>query len=119
VAFVRQWKYTFILIYIVPLILLIFALGVIFLSKFSKKFVDSLAEAATVAEEIISSIRTVQAYGSYDKLSKLYDTKLKQAELWGFKNQIGAALMIATMYFSVYGSYGLGFCTVLSKFVNL
>ena len=109
-AFIRSWKYTLIVVYILPLVVLIFGLGVLVLSKFSKKFVDALAAAATVAEEIISSIRTVQAYGSYDKLSQLYDTKLVNAELWGIKTQIGAAVMISTMYFSVYASYGLGFC---------
>ena len=113
VAFIRSWKYTLIVVYILPLVVLIFALGVSVLAKFSKKFLDALAEAATVAEEIISSIRTVQAYGSYDKLSRLYDVKLVRAEMWGIRIQIGAAVMISTMYFAVYASYGLGFCNNL------
>lgn len=112
----RQWKFALIVIYIVPLVLITIGVGVLFLSKYHKKYVDELAAAATVAAEVISSIRTVQAYSSQEKLSKLYDDNLVGAERWGFKTQTVAAFMIASTYFTLYASYGFGFCILFYDF---
>ena len=112
IAFVRQWKYTLVVIFILPVVLIIFAVGVKFLSKYSKEVVDKLAASATVAEEVISSIRTVQAYGSEYRLAKLYDDNLIGAQRMGYRVAFSVALMIATMYFVVLSAYALGFCNV-------
>lgn len=66
--------------------------------------------ASTIAEEIISSVRTVQAFGTQDKLAKLYDDNLVGAQRAGYKQQLSGAIMLAVMFFCVYAFYGLGFC---------
>jgi len=66
--------------------------------------------ASTIAEEIISSVRTVQAFGTQDKLAKLYDENLVGARRAGYKQQLSGAIMISVMLFCVYAFYGLGFC---------
>ncbi len=92
--------------------LITFAVGVTVIGKFSKKSTDRLATAATVAEEIISSIRTVQAYGSEKNLVKLYDDNLVEAQRMGYRIQFAAACMMSTIYFVIYASYALGFCNM-------
>ena len=73
---------------------------------------DRLAAAATMAEEIISSIRIAQAYGSESKLTKLYDDNLAQAEKLGYRQMFAVAIMIASMYCAIYAEFGLAFCTI-------
>jgi len=71
---------------------------------------DRLAAAATMAEEIISSVRIAQAYGSEAKLSKLYDDNLAEAEKMGYRQMFAVAIMIASMYCAIYAEFGLAFC---------
>jgi ATP-binding cassette, subfamily B (MDR/TAP), member 1 len=75
--------------------------------------VEEYASASTVAEEIISSVRTAQAFEAQPKLSKLYDDNLVAAQRAGYKQQLSGAIMLAVMFFSIYAFYGLGFCSSL------
>jgi ATP-binding cassette, subfamily B (MDR/TAP), member 1 len=111
IAFVKSWKFALILSCIFPAILCVFGVGGTFQAKFAQQVVSEYAKASTVAEEIISSVRTAQAFGTQDKLANLYDDNLIAAQKIGYKQQISGAFMLATMFFSVYAFYGLGFCT--------
>ena len=67
-----------------------------------------VAEAGTVAEEVISTVRTAQAFGTQKTLSKLYDEhidKSRQADLF---SAIGHGGGIAAFFFIVYAVYALG-----------
>ena len=113
IAFVKQWIFAFILCCIVPAIIAIFALGGGFIAKYATLVMKEYGTASNIAEEIISSVRTVQAFGTQDKLAKLYDDNLVAAQRAGYKQQLSGAIMIAVMLFCVYAFYGLGFCTPL------
>ena len=84
------------------------------MSKYSKKAMDRLGAAATVAEEIISSVRLAQAFGSEGQLAKLYDDNLAGAQRMGYRIAFVMAMMIATMYFVILATYALGFCIIQS-----
>lgn len=86
------------------------------MTKYAKLVMTEYANASTIAEEIISSVRTAQAFGTQDKLAKLYDDNLVAAQRAGYKQQLSAAIMMATMFFSVYAFYGLGFCIFFEGF---
>jgi ATP-binding cassette, subfamily B (MDR/TAP), member 1 len=86
------------------------AVSIKFISKYEKEASNELASAATAAEEILSNIRTVQAYGNQDKLAQLYDNNLVALQRIKYKTRAVSALMIGTMFFVVYASYALGFC---------
>jgi ATP-binding cassette, subfamily B (MDR/TAP), member 1 len=72
--------------------------------------VKEFAAASTIAEEIISSVKTAQAFGAQTTLGELYDQSLKRAQRVGYKQQLAGAIMLSVMFFSIYGFYGLGFC---------
>jgi ATP-binding cassette subfamily B (MDR/TAP) protein 1 len=110
IAFVKSWKFALILCCIVPAIIVIFGVGGTFIAKYAQLVVKEYALASTVAEEIISSVRTAQAFGAQAKLSKLYDDNLVAAQRAGYKQQLTGAVMLAVMFFSIYAFYGLGFC---------
>src|SRR5271169_396620 len=111
IAFFKQWKFALILCCIVPTIIAIFGIGGTLMTKYAKLSVTAYADASTLAEEIISSVRTAQAFGTQEKLSNLYDESLVAAQKAGYKQQLTGAIMIAAMFWSVYAFYGLGFCT--------
>jgi ATP-binding cassette, subfamily B (MDR/TAP), member 1 len=110
IAFVKNWKFAFILSCIVPTIMAIFIVGGGFMAKYASLVVKEYATASTIAEEIISSVRTAQAFGTEDKLAKLYDDNLDAAQRAGYKQQFSGAMMLSFMFFSIYAFYGLGFC---------
>jgi ATP-binding cassette subfamily B (MDR/TAP) protein 1 len=91
--------------------LCIFGVGGNVNAKYAQQMVSEYAKASTVAEEITSSVRTAQAFGTQDKLANLYDDNLIAAQKIGYKQQINGAIMLSTMFFCVYSFYGLGFCT--------
>jgi len=71
------------------------------------------ATASNLAQEIISSVKTAQAFGAQEKLSMLYDQSLAAAQRAGYKQQASGAIMIGLMFCSIYAFYGLGFCEFL------
>lgn len=83
------------------------------MAKYAKLVMTEYGKASTIAEEVISSVRTAQAFGTQDKLAKLYDDNLIAAQRAGYKQQRTGAIMVAVMFLSVYSFYGLGFCIFL------
>jgi ATP-binding cassette, subfamily B (MDR/TAP), member 1 len=79
-------------------------------SKASKRVINEYSSAATVAEEVLSSIRTVQAFGTEEKLASLYDKNLQSAQQAGYRKVVATALLLASMFSSMYLLYGLAFC---------
>lgn len=115
IAFAKSWKFALILSCIVPTIIALFAIGGGFMAKYAKLVMAEYANASTIAEEIISSVRTAQAFGTQEKLAKLYDDNLVAAQRAGYKQQISGALMLSIMFLCVYAFYGLGFCIYSQK----
>ena len=94
--------------------LLIFGIGGTLIARLSAKILKEYSAAATIAEEVLSSVRTAQAFGTEDKLSKLYDENLDSAQKVGYKKSIVFAIMFASIFTLIYLSYGLAFCTSLN-----
>jgi ATP-binding cassette subfamily B (MDR/TAP) protein 1 len=63
----------------------------------------------TIAEESISTIRTVVAFGIQSKLSKLYDSHLYYAKKEGIKRGILNGAGLGAISFFTYTTYALTF----------
>lgn len=111
IAFFRQWKLALILSCILPTMLLIFGGGGSILRKLAARVVAEYSAAATIAEEVFSSVRTAQAFGNEEKLAKQYDKSLIVAQKVGYKKAAVLACMFAGIFTLVYLAYGLAFCT--------
>ena len=90
--------------------LLIFGAGGTMIAKLSAKVVAEYSSAATVAEEVLSSVRTAQAFGTEEKLARQYDQSLISAQKVGYKKAAVLACMFAAIFTLVYLAYGLAFC---------
>ncbi|KAJ4859449.1 ABC transporter transmembrane region domain-containing protein [Trichoderma breve] len=109
IAYVKYWKLALICTSTIVCLLLIMSGGSHFIIHFSKLSFQSLANGSTVAEEVISSIRTAIAFGTHDRLARQYDSHLIAAERSGIKMQIIQAIMIGSLYAIMFWNYGLGF----------
>lgn len=67
------------------------------------------AQGGTQAEEIISSIRTVQAFSIQKRLAALFNVFNSQAGDLGKKMAIRHAAFFCVFMFIVYGAWALGF----------
>ncbi|KAB0792508.1 hypothetical protein PPYR_14467 [Photinus pyralis] len=78
-------------------------------SKLAKQEMDAYGEAGAIAEETLSSIRTVVAFGGQKKEEERYDELLSFACKNNIKRLFFNGISNAVMWFFAYGSYSLGF----------
>lgn len=109
IGFVEYWKLTLILMSTVVAIFMSMGGGSSFIVKFSKLNINAYAQGGTVAEETLSSVRNAVAFGTQDKLAKLYDTHLVKAEYFGIRFKSVLAGMIAVLMLLMNWNYGLAF----------
>eukprot|EP00057_Strongylocentrotus_purpuratus_P020940 XP_011675414.1 PREDICTED: multidrug resistance protein 1-like [Strongylocentrotus purpuratus] len=79
------------------------------LTSFSKKEQESYAGAGSVAEEVLSCIRTVVAFGGEQKEVARYEKELHTARDLGVKKGVTTGVGMGVTMLILYGSYGLAF----------
>lgn len=109
IGFIEYWKLTLILFSTVVAIVLIMGGGAQFIVKYSKQNINAYALGGSVAEETLSSVRNAVAFGTQDRLAKLYDAHLIKAEFFGMRLKGAIAIMIAFLMLVMNWSYGLAF----------
>lgn len=77
-------------------------------SSFNRLSLGYVAEGGTLAEEVISTIRTAQAFGSQGILSSLYDVPIDKSFSVDMKAAVWHGCGLASFFFVIYGGYALG-----------
>ncbi|KAJ8098232.1 P-loop containing nucleoside triphosphate hydrolase protein [Lipomyces tetrasporus] len=109
VAFTRSWKLTLILICITLSVLVTMTVASRYMVKFYRKSLSGYSVGGTIAEEVLSSIRNVQAFAIADRLAGQYDEFLAVTEKWGHKAGMVLGFMSGMMWFFMYCNYALAF----------
>merc|ERR1739838_296589 len=78
-------------------------------TAFTKKELDAYAKAGSVAEEVLSSIRTVVAFGGQDKEAERYNANLVFAKKVGKLRGLSQGLGLGITYMIMFSTYGLAF----------
>ncbi|RZC33786.1 multidrug resistance protein 1, partial [Asbolus verrucosus] len=108
-ALVMGWELALICLTSLPVSMIAIGIIGVLTSKLAKKEQDAYGSAGTIAEEVLTSIRTVVAFGGQEKEIDRYDKELEFAK----KNNIKRASMTASgfglLWFFIYGSYALAF----------
>lgn len=81
----------------------------IFIVWYNKRSLEAYAVGGTIAEEVVSSIRTATAFNGQVQLAEKYEESLLNSMQWGFKMKATVGCMIASMMLVVYLDYGLSF----------
>lgn len=109
IAFIQQWKLTLAMSSIIPMISMTFALMNKFISKYMQESLKHVAQGGSLAEEVISTIRTSHAFGSQNVLHSLYNSYVLRARVYDLKGAFWQGGSLGVMFFAIYGSYALAF----------
>jgi ATP-binding cassette subfamily B (MDR/TAP) protein 1 len=109
IAFIAQWKLTLILICMVPAVVVlvggISAYDAINNSKVFKVYAD----AASYAENVLSAVRTINAFSLQSRTLARYNRYLNMALELGNKRSKFSGLIFGGQYFIIYAGMGLAF----------
>ncbi|KIY44784.1 multidrug resistance protein 1 [Fistulina hepatica ATCC 64428] len=108
-AYVRNWRLALAMSSILPCIGITGAVMNRFISRYMQMSLKFIAEAGTVAEEVISTVRTAQAFGVQQTLSVLYDTYIAKSHTVGLKSAAWNGGGLAIFFFTIYSAYALAF----------
>ncbi|KAJ8255334.1 hypothetical protein GJAV_G00203690 [Gymnothorax javanicus] len=108
-GFMRGWKLTLVMIAASPLIGLAAALMAMFVAKLTGLELQAYSKAGAVADEVLSAIRTVAAFGGEDKEVKRYDKNLISAQRWGIRKGIIMGFFTGYLWLIIFLCYALAF----------
>lgn len=109
VALAVQWKLSLITLSIVPVIFLVTGMCIGIDATQEARIVRIYSQASNMAQETISSIRTVHAFWARAKMVKQYDDFLQQAHTEGNKKSPNYGVLFSVEYFCVYSGIALCF----------
>ena len=68
-----------------------------------------IAEGGSTAEEVISTIRTAQAFGTQNTLSEIYNENIWKAHKVEYKSAVWQGCGLGAFFFIIYSAYALSF----------
>ena len=109
IAYIRDWRLSLAMSSILPCIAITGALMNKVVSKYMQISLKHVADGSSVAEEVISTIRTAQAFGTQHILSFLYDGHILQSHVVDTKAALVHGVGLACFFFIIYAGYALAF----------
>ncbi|XP_040820748.1 ATP-binding cassette sub-family B member 5 isoform X1 [Ochotona curzoniae] len=109
VGLAKGWKLTLVTLSTSPLIMASAAACSRVIISLTSKELRAYSKAGAVAEEVLSSIQTVIAFGAQEKEIQRYTKNLRDAKDVGIKKAIASKLSLGAVYFFMNGTYGLAF----------
>ncbi|XP_036850929.2 bile salt export pump isoform X1 [Manis javanica] len=108
-GFYQGWKLTLVIISVSPLIGIGAAVIGLSVSKFTDHELKAYAKAGSVADEVISSMRTVAAFGGEKTEVERYEKNLVFAQRWGIRKGIVMGFFTGFMWCLIFLCYSLAF----------
>ncbi|KAI0673533.1 multidrug resistance protein 1 [Trametes maxima] len=108
-AYIRCWQLALALSSILPCVAIVTAGFGSFVAKFTTTSLRYGAESGTLAEEVISTVRTAHAFGIQRILSDLYDTHVLKGRAVGSRGAVWQGLHLSFWTFLIYAAYALAF----------
>ncbi|XP_077584233.1 bile salt export pump-like isoform X2 [Stigmatopora nigra] len=109
IGFVKGWKLTLVIVAASPLIGIGAGLMALFVAKLTGMELQAYAKAGAIADEVLSSIRTVAAFGGEKKEVQRYDENLISAQRWGIRKGLIMGFFTGYMWLIIFLCYGLAF----------
>ena len=109
VAFYYGWDLTLVILSLVPLNAFFGGLAARVQTSFAEKETEAYGKAGALAEEVLSAIRTVVAFGGQKKEVERYDVLLEEAKKKGILRGMLTGLSGGISFGLMFAMYGLGF----------
>jgi len=106
--FIANWQLSLVLLSLVPILAIMGGVMGKIMTSLSKDESENYAEAGGVAEEVLSSVRTVVAFGGQENEVSKYSSLLKSAQKNAFIRGGLTATTMGLFFGFIYGMYGLG-----------
>ncbi|OLY84487.1 Multidrug resistance protein 1 [Smittium mucronatum] len=108
-AFVRGWKMALVVLSIMPILGTIGYFMSSSVGKHTKNIQDRYAKSGSIANEALSSMRTVMAFNGQSRELDRYIKSVDEAEISELKKSRSLALGLGGVFFCIYAIYSLGF----------
>uniref|UniRef100_UPI003AADBE9F bile salt export pump isoform X2 n=1 Tax=Centroberyx gerrardi TaxID=166262 RepID=UPI003AADBE9F len=108
-GFVKGWKLTLVIVAASPLIGIGTGFMALFVAKLTGMELQAYAKAGAVADEVLSSIRTVAAFGGEKKEVERYDKNLISAQRWGIRKGLIMGFFTGYIWLIIFLCYALAF----------
>ncbi|KAI0643098.1 P-loop containing nucleoside triphosphate hydrolase protein [Trametes meyenii] len=108
-AYVRSWRLALAMSSMLPCIAIAGGVMNKFISAYMTLSLQHVAEGGTIAEEVISTVRTAQAFGTQHVLAGLYDERVDKSREVDLKAAVWHGFGLSFFFFVIYGGYGLAF----------
>ncbi|XP_077454039.1 phosphatidylcholine translocator ABCB4-like [Stigmatopora argus] len=109
IGFSKGWKLTLVILAVSPLLGVMAAIFSKVLASFTSREQSAYAKAGAVAEEVLSSIRTVFAFSGQQKEIERYHKNLEDAKNVGIRKAISSNIAMGVTFLLIYLSYALAF----------
>ncbi|KAJ6585057.1 P-loop containing nucleoside triphosphate hydrolase protein [Mycena capillaripes] len=109
VAYVQSWRLALAMSSILPCIAITGGVMNKTVSRYMQLSLKHVADSGSLAEEVISTVRTAQAFGTQKILSGLYDSHISQSEEAELKSAVVHGGGLAVFFFIIYNAYALAF----------
>ncbi|XP_069680453.1 multidrug resistance protein homolog 49-like [Periplaneta americana] len=109
ISFLHGWKLTLVILCCAPIMIVAQAIVSKVQSSLTAQELESYGDAGAVVEEVLSSVRTVVAFGGEDKEVARYTENLGPAKATGIKRGMFSGLGAGIMWFIIYGGYAIAF----------
>ncbi|CAF4068150.1 unnamed protein product, partial [Rotaria sordida] len=108
-GFIKGWKLTLVILSISPILVVSAAICTRITATMTSQELKSYAKAGAVAEEVLSSIRTVFSYNGAAYESKRYEEHLRSAKLSGIRKGGLNGILMGIVWLLIFCVYALGF----------
>lgn len=109
VALAVQWKLALITMSVIPAMFLITSICIAIDATQEARIVRIYSQASNLAQETISSIRTVHAFWARRKMVAKYDVFLEKAHKEAWMKSPNYGVLFSTEYFCIYSGIALCF----------
>jgi len=109
VAFTQGWKLALVTITTLPAAVILVGITVAFDQKLEAKILDVYSKAGSLAEEALSSVRNVVAFGAHEKLMAKYNVYLDAAKVFGIKKGPFLGVQYSSEFSIMFCAYSLCF----------
>ncbi|KAM5153162.1 bile salt export pump-like [Mantella aurantiaca] len=109
IGFLGNWKLTLVIVAVSPLIGIGAGLMALAVARLTGRELNAYAEAGSVADEVLSSIRTVAAFGGEKRETERYDKNLVAAQAWGIRKGTIIGFFQGYMWCIIFLCYSLAF----------
>lgn len=108
-AFLNGWKLTLVMLSCAPVIIICNGIVSKVQTSLTAQEMASYSNAGSVAEEVLSSIKTVMAFSGEDKEVERYKAQLEGSQRMGIRRGLLSGIGGGVMWFIIYSCYALAF----------